>query len=254
MKRRNWWKSFQERLNARSELFKLVTYFLKLGTIAFGGPAAHIALMHDGLVTRKRWLSDQQFFDLVSATDLIPGSNSTELAIHVGYLRAGWRGLIATGAAFILPAMLISMALAYLYVQYGMTPRAEALFYGVQPVVIVILAQALWLLRRKAVKNVVTAIEIQLHLLFAFEIGQSSQPQFPTLSAHPTPIQFDSVAWRNIESLGCVCPEREHQSEISSQKCGLRSRVPSSAREFQEHVLIQVGRVSIIRRGGREPS
>ncbi len=149
--------SFKNHVQARSDLFELVAYFIKLGSTAFGGPAAHIAMMHDGLVTRKQWLTDQEFLDLVSATNLIPGPNSTELAIHVGYRRAGWRGLIAAGVAFILPAMLIVMALAWAYVEFGTTPQAEALFYGIQPVVIVIIAQALWLLGRKAVKNPLTA-------------------------------------------------------------------------------------------------
>lgn len=158
MEHRNWWKSLQDRLKARAELFELAWYFLKLGTTAFGGPAAHIAMMHQGLVTRKKWLTDQEFLDLISATNLIPGPNSTELAIHVGYLRAGWRGLIVAGVAFILPAMLIVTALAWVYVQYGTTPQADALFYGIQPVIIVIIAQALWVLGRKAVKNSMTAI------------------------------------------------------------------------------------------------
>jgi chromate transporter len=114
-------------------------------------------MMHDEVVTRKHWLSDQEFLDLVGATNLIPGPNSTELAIHLGYVRAGWLGLIAAGVSFIVPAMLIVMALAWVYVTYGTTPQADALFYGIKPVVIIIIAQALWLLGRKAIKNSVTA-------------------------------------------------------------------------------------------------
>jgi chromate transporter len=140
-----------------SPIREVIALFLRLGVTAFGGPAAHIAMMHDEVVTRKKWLSDEEFLDLNSAANLIPGPNSTELAIHIGYQRAGWWGLIAAGVAFIVPAMLIVIGLAWAYVQYGTTPQAEALFYGVQPVVIVIIAQALWLLGRKAVKNVVTA-------------------------------------------------------------------------------------------------
>jgi chromate transporter len=157
------------------EHLKQVTLlFLKLGLTAFGGPAAHIAMMHDQVVTRKQWLTDQEFLDLNSAANLIPGPNSTELAIHVGYARAGWRGLIAAGVAFIVPAMFIVMALAWMYVQYGTTPQAAALLYGIKPVIIIIIAQALWLLGRKAIKNVMTgavgAVALAAYLLGANEI------------------------------------------------------------------------------------
>lgn len=155
---RNLLESLRERWNAPSELMQVVLYFLKLGSTAFGGPAAHIALMHDAVVMRKKWLSEQEFLDLNSATNLIPGPNSTELAIHVGYSGAGWRGLLAAGISFILPAMLIVMVLAWVYVEFGTTPQANALFYGIQPVIIVIIVQALWLLGRKAIKNMATAV------------------------------------------------------------------------------------------------
>jgi chromate transporter len=141
-----------------SRLQEVIALFLRLGITAFGGPAAHIAFMHEEVVTRKKWLTDQEFLDLNSAVNLIPGPNSTELAIHLGYLRAGWRGLIGAGVAFILPAMLIVLALAWAYVEFGTTPQADALFYGIQPVIIVIIAQALWVLGRKAVKNVATGV------------------------------------------------------------------------------------------------
>lgn len=141
-----------------STLREVLALFLRLGATAFGGPAAHIAMMHDQIVTRKKWLTDQEFLDLNGATNLIPGPNSTELAIHIGYMRAGWRGLIAAGVSFIAPAMLIVIALAWAYVEYGTTPRADAFFYGIQPVIIVIIAQALWLLGRKAIKNAATAV------------------------------------------------------------------------------------------------
>jgi len=124
--------------------------FLRLGVTAFGGPAAHIAMMHDEAVKRRGWLTDQAFLDLVGATNLIPGPNSTEMAIHLGYLRAGWRGLLTAGACFILPAMLIVMGLAAAYVRFGSTPGAQWLLYGVKPVVIAIILQALWDLGRKA--------------------------------------------------------------------------------------------------------
>lgn len=141
-----------------ANLREVIALFLRLGITAFGGPAAHIALMHDEVVTRRKWVSDQEFLDLNGATNLIPGPNSTELAIHLGYARAGWWGLIAAGASFIIPAMLIVMALAWAYVEFGTMPQAGALFYGIKPIIIVIVAQALWLLGRKAVKNVATGI------------------------------------------------------------------------------------------------
>jgi chromate transporter len=127
--------------------------FLKLGFTAFGGPAAHIALMHDEVVIRRKWLTDEQFLDLLGATNLIPGPNSTEMAIHIGYVRAGWAGLLLGGLCFITPAMLIVLALAWLYVQFGTTPQAGWLLYGIKPVVIAIITQAVWTLGSKALKN-----------------------------------------------------------------------------------------------------
>jgi chromate transporter len=130
--------------------------FLKLGFTAFGGPAAHIGMFRDEFVRRRKWLTDEVFLDLLGATNLIPGPNSTEMAIHIGFLRAGWLGLIAGGLAFTLPAMLIVLVFARLYVDYGSTPQASWLLYGVKPVMIAIILQALWELGRKAVKGKLT--------------------------------------------------------------------------------------------------
>src|SRR5512142_3116499 len=105
-------------------LKEVIALYLKLGFTAFGGPAAHIGLMHDEIVQRRKWLTDQEFLDLLGATNIIPGPNSTEMAIHTGFERAGWPGLILGGACFIVPAMLIVMALASLYVQFGSLPPA----------------------------------------------------------------------------------------------------------------------------------
>jgi len=144
-------------LSARGQPLREVTaLFLKLGFTAFGGPAAHIGMFRQEFVQRRKWLTDEQFLDLLGATNLIPGPNSTEMAIHLGFLRAGWAGLIAGGAAFTLPAVLIVLVLAWLYVKYGSTPQAGWLLYGVKPVVIAIIVQALWELGRKAVKNALT--------------------------------------------------------------------------------------------------
>lgn len=140
-----------------AHLKEVALLFLRLGVTAFGGPAAHIAMMHDETVKRRKWLSDQEFLDLVGATNLIPGPNSTEMAIHIGFLRAGWPGLITAGASFIVPAMLIVLGLAWAYQRYGATPQAEWLLYGIKPVVIAIIAQALWNLGQKAVKGALTA-------------------------------------------------------------------------------------------------
>src|SRR5690242_10969340 len=136
-----------------SPLAEVTALFLKLGLTAFGGPAAHIALMHAEVVTRRKWLSDEQFLDLLGATNLIPGPNSTEMAIHIGYVQAGWAGLLLGGFCFIAPAMLMVLALAWLYVRFGTTPQAGWLLYGIKPVVIAIIAQAIWTLGSKALKN-----------------------------------------------------------------------------------------------------
>jgi chromate transporter len=136
-----------------TKLREIAGLFLKLGLTAFGGPAAHIAMMRDEVVARRRWLSEAEFLDLLGATNLIPGPNSTEMAIHIGRVRGGWRGLAVAGLCFILPAAAIVLVLAWLYVAYGATPAAEWLLYGVKPVIIAIVVQALWGLGRSAVKS-----------------------------------------------------------------------------------------------------
>lgn len=137
-------------------LRELAGLFLKLGAIAFGGPAAHIALMDDEVVRKRGWLTREQFLDLIGAVNLIPGPNSTEMAIHIGFVRARWRGLIVAGTCFILPATLIVLSLAWAYVRFGSLPEADWLLYGVKPVIIAIVVQALWTLGTKAVKGPLT--------------------------------------------------------------------------------------------------
>jgi chromate transporter len=139
-------------------LKEVARLFLKLGIIGFGGPAAHIAMMHDEVVKRRKWLNDQKFLDLLGATQLIPGPNSTEMASHIGFLRAGWLGLIVGGACFAIPAILIVLPLSWAYVHYGTTPQAEWISYGIKPVVIGIILQALWLMGKKAIKDKATAL------------------------------------------------------------------------------------------------
>jgi chromate transporter len=137
----------------RGALAEVALVFLRLGATAFGGPAAHIALMEDELVRRRGWLSRERFLDLLGATNLIPGPNSTELAIHIGHARAGWPGLCVAGACFILPAAVIVTALAWLYTRLGALPELAGILYGVKPVVIAVVAQALWRLGRSALRT-----------------------------------------------------------------------------------------------------
>jgi chromate transporter len=140
-------------LPTRASLSQLARYFLRLGFTAFGGPAAHIAIMEDDLVARRRWLTREHFMDMLAATQLVPGPNSTEMAIHIGYVHQGVAGLILAGACFILPAFLIVLALSIIYVAYGALPAVGALFYGIQPVIVAIVIQATYRLGRSALKT-----------------------------------------------------------------------------------------------------
>ncbi|MCC6449667.1 MAG: chromate efflux transporter [Candidatus Aureabacteria bacterium] len=159
----------------RTRLAELAALFFRLGATAFGGPAAHLAMIHDETVRRRQWLDDQRFLDLVGATNLIPGPNSTEMAIHIGFLRAGWRGLLVAGASFIVPAVCIVTALAWGYVRVGSAPELDGLLYGIKPVVIAIIAQAIWFLGRKAVTGagttLIAALVATLYLAGANEIA-----------------------------------------------------------------------------------
>jgi chromate transporter len=134
-------------------LTDLARFFLRLGTTAFGGPAAHIAMMEDELVRRRQWLTREKFLDLLGANNLIPGPSSSELAIHIGYLLAGWRGLLVAGTCFILPAAVLVTVLAWVYVRLGKLPATSAVLYGVKPVVIAVIVQALCGLARTAAKT-----------------------------------------------------------------------------------------------------
>jgi len=151
-------------------LLELARLFLRFGFTAFGGPAAHIAMLHDEVVTRRKWIDEQHFLDLLGATNLIPGPNSTEMVLHVSYVRAGWPGLIVGGVSFILPAMSLVLALAWAYVRFGARPEAGWLLYGIKPVVIAIIVQALWRLGRKAVKGPLTAL-VGLAVLALYFLG-----------------------------------------------------------------------------------
>ncbi len=152
---------------------ELILLFLRLGFTAFGGPAAHIAMYRDEVVKRRGWMSDQHFLDLLGATNLIPGPNSTEMTMHIGYEREGWRGLIAAGLCFILPSTLIVGILAWLYVQYGQTPSGTALMYGIAPVVLVIVLQAILTLGKQAAKNnILILIGVVCLVLYLFGVNE----------------------------------------------------------------------------------
>lgn len=149
---------------------EVAALFFKLGAISFGGPAAHIALMEQEVVVRRSWLSREHFLDLLAAANLVPGPNATEMAIHIGFVRAGWPGLVAAGVAFVLPAFVISLALAIVYVRLGTLPQSAALFYGINPAVIAIILTATYRLGRTAVKDRI-AIAIGIACLAAVLLG-----------------------------------------------------------------------------------
>lgn len=151
-----------------SRLKEIALVFLKLGATAFGGPAAHVAMMEDEIVRKRKWLEKEKFLDLYGATNLIPGPNSTELAIHLGYERGGWLGLIIAGACFILPAMLIVTAFAAVYMIYGSLPEVSGIMYGIKPVIIAIILQALIRLGQSAVKNIPTGVLGAVVIILSF--------------------------------------------------------------------------------------
>lgn len=151
-------------------LREVIGLFLKLGCLAFGGPAAHIALFREEVVKRRRWVTDERFVDLLGMTNLIPGPNSTEMAIHLGYTRAGWPGLVAGGVCFVVPAMLIVWGLAWAYVRYGALPQVTWLLYGIKPVIIAVVVQAVWGLLRTAVKGPLLAA-VGLAVLALYLVG-----------------------------------------------------------------------------------
>ena len=140
------------------DLRELARLFLKIGSTAFGGPAVHISLFEDEVVTRRRWMTHEHFLDLAGTTNLIPGPNSTEMAMHIGREKAGWRGMIVAGVCFILPAIIITFIIAWLYSKYGILPEVEPYIYGIKPAVIAIILRAVIPLGRKAVKSTSLAV------------------------------------------------------------------------------------------------
>ena len=136
-----------------SNLKEVAQVFFKLGCFAFGGPAAHIAMMEDEIIEKRKWMTRDYFLDLIGTTNLIPGPNSTEMTMHCGYERAGKAGLFVAGIAFIFPATIITAILAYLYVKYGQLPEVEPFIYGIKPAVLAIIASAVFKLGKKAIKS-----------------------------------------------------------------------------------------------------
>lgn len=151
---------------SKVSLSELGRIFLKLGATGFGGPAAHVAMMRKEFVEKRQWVNDQEFMDLVGATQLIPGPNSTELAIHLGFLKAGWKGLVLAGVAFILPAFFLVMILSVFYGVYGSLPIFEPVMAGIRPVIVAIILEALWKFRKTAIKNFSTLLMGTAALIF----------------------------------------------------------------------------------------
>ncbi len=145
-------------MEQKSNLKEVALLFSKLGIIGFGGPAAHIAMMQDEVVTKRKWITEQHFIDLIGATNLIPGPNSTEMAIHIGHERAGWKGLITAGICFILPAVLITGFFAWLYKAYGQLPEIQPFIYGIKPAIIAIILAAIYPLAKKSFKTIELSI------------------------------------------------------------------------------------------------
>ena len=152
-----------------NKIGQLLGLFFKLGVTAFGGPAAHITMMEDEVVTRRGWMTRERFLDLIGATNLIPGPNSTEMAIHIGFVRAGIVGLVVAGVSFILPAALLTLGCAWVYDRFQTVPQAEALLYGIKPAVIAVILSAVWRLGKTAAKGpflIVVGSLVMLLVLF----------------------------------------------------------------------------------------
>jgi len=154
-------------MSDKNSLKEIAKLFLKLGIIGFGGPAAHIAMMRQEVVIKKKWLSEQHFLDLIGATSLIPGPNSTEMAIHIGREKGGWKGLVVAGVCFIMPAVIITGFFAYFYKKYGHQPEAQVFLYGIKPAIIAIILAAIYPLAKKSIKTTPLAIIALAALAFS---------------------------------------------------------------------------------------
>jgi len=140
-------------MEKEDRLKELAYVFLKLGATAFGGPAAHIAMMRQEIVIKRQWITEEHFLDMIGGTNLIPGPNSTEMAIHIGKVRAGWKGLLVAGLCFIFPAVMITLLIAYFYRQYGQLPAVQPFIYGIKPAIISVILSAVYPLAKKSLKT-----------------------------------------------------------------------------------------------------
>jgi chromate transporter len=205
-------------VNAKN-LRELAALFTRLGFTAFGGPVAHIAMMQDEVVQRRGWLTRQKFLDLVGVTNLIPGPNSTELAMHIGALRGGAAGLVVAGACFILPAVFIVMLLAALYVQYGTLPSAQGTMLGIQPVVVAVIGHALWKFLGAAIKNRWTAFIAlaALGLMFIPRLGGYKLSEIAIIVLAAVVGSVAGILQRPSDSAGRGS-NGSHQNEASDDK------------------------------------
>jgi len=188
--------------STRASLRELAALFLRLGATAFGGPAAHIALMEREVVGRRRWLSHQAFLDLLGATNLIPGPNSTEMAIHIGYQRAGLPGVLVAGSAFILPAALFTLGLAWAYVRFGALPVTMAFLYGAKPAIIAVVGQALWRLGRASLRSRLLVVAA----LLALAAVAAGVDELVVLFS--TPVLMAALQWRELWRTGAALMSR----------------------------------------------
>jgi chromate transporter len=190
----------------RSErLRELATLFVRLGTVAFGGPAAHIAMMEDEVVRRRRWVSHEEFLDMIGACNLIPGPNSTEMAIHIGHRRAGFAGLAVAGICFVVPAVAITIAIAWAYVRFGSMPQVAGALYGIKPVIIAVVLQALWRLWPSAARTrvlIAVTIAATIAALAGFnEIAILFAAGLITIGLH---VATNSERWRGGFTTGAI--------------------------------------------------
>src|ERR1700677_4745700 len=163
--------SHPSQVTSKVSLSELAFVFLKLGTTAFGGPAAHIAMMEDEFVRKRQWITESEFLDRIAAASLIPGPSSTEVAIFIGQVQRGWAGLVIGGCCFIIPAAVLVTLIAAIYARFGSLPQVEGVLYGIKPAVIAIIVQALWSLSRTAIKNkLITAIGVLAIVLSSFGV------------------------------------------------------------------------------------
>ena len=187
-------------MSKTTELKEIAKLFFKLGSIAFGGPASHIAMMEDEVVKKRKWMTQEHFLDLIGVTNLIPGPNSTEMTMHCGYERGGWKGLIVAGCCFILPAVVITSFFAWLYQQYGQLPAIEPFIYGIKPAVIAIIIMAGFRLGQKAIKTTELAI-LGIITLVACLLGINEIIAFLGCGLLALPIYFFKKNRGNLNSV-----------------------------------------------------